>query len=141
MKSPHEFPKAYTQAVRHANVDDYAHLYGENVRAFDHWDQWQMNGQKAFRDMAKEWFSSVGNEQIVVTFSDVEVTESSDLALLTCFVRFAGHDATGKQLRFLDERMTVGLRRQNSGEWIVIHQHTSAPTDPQTMKTKMVREP
>ena len=140
MRSPKDFPKFYAETVRNAQVDAFTDLYEDNVRIFDMWDQWSLQGKAACEVMAKEWFSSLGDEHVVVTFSDVEVLENEDLALVTGFVRFAGHAADGKRLRFLDERMTVHLRRQNSGDWKVTHQHSSSPVDSNGMKIKMVRE-
>lgn len=139
LKSPQDFPQVYSDAVRNKNVEAFAHLYSEDARIFDMWDEWSMSGREACRNMAKEWFSSLGSEHVVVTFSDVEYTASSDLASMICFVRFAAHDEKDTLLRFLDERMTVIFRKTKSDPWEVIHQHTSAPVESQKMSVKMHR--
>ena len=137
MKTPQEFTQAYSVAVRNKKIDDFVGLYDESILIFDLWDDWRMKGLQACRDMAEEWFASLKDEYVQTTFSDVKVVENSDLAFITCFVRFAGHSSEGKELRFLDERMTVTLRRDPSGAWKVIHQHTSSPVDSQKMTAKL----
>ena len=139
MNSPQDFTKAYTDAVRNKKVKDFVDLYDANVLVFDLWDDWQMKGVQDCKDMAEEWFSSLREEYVQTTFSDVQIVESADLAFLTCLVRFAGHSAEGKELRFLDERMSVTLRRISSGQWKVIHQHTSAPIDSRKLVVKLKR--
>lgn len=139
MQSPKDFPAAYAQAVRNAKVEDFANLYEDGVRIFDLWDQWDMRGGDSNKAMATEWFSSLGDEHVMVTFSDVDIIENSDLAILTCFIRFAGHAADGKRLRFLDERLTVNLRKQKSGDWKVVHQHSSSPINSNGMKVLLER--
>ncbi|WP_168196493.1 nuclear transport factor 2 family protein [Bdellovibrio sp. NC01] len=134
MNSAKDFPEKYARAVRNSNVEEFASLYDDDVRIFDMWDEWSMRGRDSVIVMAKEWFGSLGDEHVVVTFSDIEITENAELAILTCFVRFAGHAADGTRLRFLDERMTVNFRKNNSGEWKVIHQHTSVPIESNGMK-------
>jgi len=139
MKSPNEFTSAYAKAVREASVEAYVNLYDNDVRIFDLWDDWSAQGIESCRTMAKEWFLSLGTEHVVVTFSEIEVSTDSQFASITGFVRFAGHAADGKQLRFLDERISVVLKKQTSGEWKVTHQHTSAPIGSADMKIKMVK--
>ncbi|RYZ92788.1 MAG: DUF4440 domain-containing protein [Proteobacteria bacterium] len=137
MKSPREFTRVYAEAVRAADVEGYTQLYDSRVRIFDRWNDWQAKGQNSCREQATEWFGSLGSERVLVTFSDVEITEAKDLAILTAIVRYESHDSDNHVLRFLDERITVGFERTDGGEWKVIHQHTSAPTDGSTMTSKM----
>jgi ketosteroid isomerase-like protein len=139
MQSPKEFPDLYTKAVRNSNVDEFVKLFEEDVRIFDMWDEWSANGANSCRQMATEWFSSLGKEHVQVSFFDIEISESPTIAFLTGFVRFSGHAEDGKQLRFLDERMTIILRRQKSGEWKVAHQHMSGPVNSPDMKVKLRR--
>lgn len=40
--------------------------YAENVRVFDMWERWAYDGSSAWRDMAQEWFGSLGDEQVAV---------------------------------------------------------------------------
>ena len=139
MRTPQEFLNAYAKTIRNLDVEGYVALYDESVRIFDLWDDWSATGLGICRKTAEEWFASLGQEHVVVTFSEIEIHESADLALINGFVRFAAHSADGKQLRFLDERMSVVLKKNSSGQWLVIHQHTSQPVDSQGMKVKMIR--
>jgi ketosteroid isomerase-like protein len=88
--------------------------------------------------MAKGWFASLGTDRDVVRFDDVQFQENNDLAIVTAIVRFTAVSAEGKELRFLEERLTCIAQRKN-GIWKIIHQHTSTPTDFNSMKAILTR--
>jgi ketosteroid isomerase-like protein len=68
-----------------------------------------------------------------VSFSNTQTTASGDLAIATAFTTYRGLSAEGKELRSMQNRLTWGLRQQD-GVWKIIHEHTSAPIDPETAK-------
>lgn len=133
MLSPADFPSAYKAGVEAADEEAFLALYEDQVQVFDIWDEWSLSGIGDWRSMAKDWFGSLGQDRLNVSFTKIDWRESESIAYLTAFVRFAAHDSSGKELRSLSERITVVLRKHASGSWKVAHQHTSAPISSQNM--------
>jgi uncharacterized protein (TIGR02246 family) len=128
---------AYRASVRAKDVDGFAAIYDENVRIFDTW-QWTYAGLEAWRGMATGWFASVGDDQIVVEHSDVEIVVEDGIAVVSAYTRFSGLSPTGEELRAMDNRLTWVLRRTDAG-WKVFHEHTSAPGSFETGKLVLSR--
>ena len=128
---------AYRASVRAKDVDGFAAIYDENVRIFDTW-QWTYAGLEAWRGMATGWFASVGDDQIVVEHSDVEIVVEDGIAVVSAYTRFSGLSATGEELRAMENRLTWALRRTDAG-WKVFHEHTSAPGSFETGKLVLSR--
>jgi ketosteroid isomerase-like protein len=103
------------------------------------WEQWTYDGLDAWREMVKGWFSSLGTDKDVVRFDDIETLAAGEIPLVSAIVRFTAVSETGEELRYLEERLTWGLRK-TAGLWKIIHQHTSGPIDFKTMKVVLSRE-
>jgi len=129
----------YVAAVRAKDVDRFVALYASEVRVFDLWARWSYDGLAAWRAMAVEWFRSLGDEQVAVEFDDLRTVVGDDLAVAHAFVTFRGLAADGTALRAMDNRLTWVLRKTADGRWSVIHEHSSAPTDPETGKVDLQR--
>jgi ketosteroid isomerase-like protein len=130
----------YAAAVRAKDVAAYMALYDDDVRVFDLWADWSLHGIKAWRDLTVDWFASLGSEYVVVSAADTNASASGDLAIGHAFLTYSAFSAEGQRLRWLSNRITVGLRR--SGEaWKIIHQHTSSPIDHASLKAKLQRTP
>lgn len=71
----------YTEAVYRKDVGAFAALYDQDIHVFDMWGTWSLSGLNAWRDMASAWFSSLGNERVVVTFDSQESTVTGELAI------------------------------------------------------------
>jgi uncharacterized protein (TIGR02246 family) len=128
----------YKNAVFQRDLEAFCSIFDEEVRIFDMWQQWSYEGLPAWREMAKDWFASLGADRDVITFDKVSTHTDGELAVATAFVRFTAVSAEGKELRYLEERLTWIVRRKE-GNWKIIHQHTSAPIDPKTMKVILQR--
>lgn len=126
LTDPRQWPEAYAAAVYAKDVEAFTALYAPDAHAFDAWGAAPLNGQAAFRDMAAEWFGSLGDERVVVTCRELHSAESADLATLHAFIEFQAVNTDGQPLRAVQERVTWVLARL-SGGWVVTHQHTSAP--------------
>ena len=129
---------AYGKAVFEKDLEAFLSLFDEDVRIFDMWGRWSYDGLAAWRDMVMEWFSSLGVLRDRLSFEAVEYLSSGDLATVTAIARFAAVSPEGDELRFLHNRITLVLRRQ-SGGWKIVHQHTSAPVDGETLKAMLQR--
>jgi uncharacterized protein (TIGR02246 family) len=130
--------ETYKSAVYQKDIDAFTSIFDENVHVFDMWVQWTCNGLTAWREMAKGWFESLGADRDVITFDNVQIEESGDLATVTAFVKFAAVSQKGEELRFLQNRLTW-IARKKDGIWKIIHQHTSSPIDFSTMKVILQR--
>ncbi len=59
-----------------------------------------------------------------------------DVAFGRAFVRFSAEAADGTELRSLNNRLTLVLKRQAEG-WKIVHEHTSAPIDDASCKAML----
>ena len=122
--------ESYKAAVLAKDVEAFVSLYAPDVRVFDLWGQWSYEGRAAQRKLAADWFGSLGTESVAVSFDELRITVSGDLAIANAFTTYRGISAEGKELRSMQNRLTWGLKQQG-GEWKIIHEHTSAPIDSQ----------
>ena len=128
----------YSAAAHDKDVDAFVSLYADDVHVFDMWNSWELRGIAGWRAMAAGWFSSLGNERVVVTASDVASSVTGEMALGHATLTFTAISAEGKELRSLDNRITLALRR-TAGAWRIFHEHTSGPIDHKTMKGTIKR--
>lgn len=131
---------AYAAAARAKDVDAFVALYADDVHLFDLWGAWSLRGIEVWRNAVTDWFSSLGDEQLVVTADQVESTFDGDLAAGHAILTYAAFGADGQALRSLDNRITMTLRR-HGGVWKIVHEHTSAPIDHASLKATLKRAP
>jgi uncharacterized protein (TIGR02246 family) len=115
----------YAVAVRAKDLDAFASLYADDVVVFDMWGTWAYHGLEAWRAVAADWFGSLGDEAVAVTFQDVETRGS----VAHMRVRYAGLSPEGEELRSLTNRMTWVVEGDK-----VVHEHSSSPGDFETGK-------
>ena len=125
--------EVYRTTVFAKDVDAFTALYDENIHVFDMWGKWSYDGIQAWRGMVTEWFGSLGNEKVGVDFSDIQMEAAGNMAIAHAIVTYRGLSAEGKELRSMQNRLTWGLKNIN-GAWKIIHEHSSAPIDPETLK-------
>jgi len=128
----------YKAAAYSKDVDAFVALYADDVHVFDMWNQWELRGIDAWRGMAQGWFGSLGTERVVIDFSDVVATVGADIALGHATVTYTAVSAEGKDLRSLDNRMTLALRRAGA-TWKIFHEHTSGPIEHKSLKGMIKR--
>ena len=129
----HEALSRYSAAAYEKDVDAFVSLYADDLHVFDMWNSWELRGIAAWRAMAAGWFSSLGDERVVVKASEVVANVNADLALGHATLTYTAISANGQELRSLDNRITLALRRAGN-DWKIFHEHTSGPIDHQTMK-------
>jgi uncharacterized protein (TIGR02246 family) len=123
----------YRAAVLAKDTEAFVALYHEDIHVFDMWGATSLRGIAAWRAMATDWFGSLGSETVVVEATQVESTQAADLAFGHALLTFTARASDGTVLRSLSNRVTMGLRRED-GIWRVLHQHTSAPIEPGSLK-------
>lgn len=128
----------YSAAVYDQDVSAFVALYADELHVFDMWNDWEKRGLAAWREMAVGWFASLGDERVVVKAHDVTSEVMGGLALGHATLTFTAVSATGRELRSLDNRCTVALRREG-GSWKIFHQHTSGPIAHETLKGTIKR--
>jgi uncharacterized protein (TIGR02246 family) len=128
----------YKQAVFQKDLEAFVSIFDEKVRVFDMWQRWTYDGLPAWREMAAGWFTSLGTDRDVVTFEDIQIEETGDLAFANALVRFTAVSEEGKELRYLENRLTW-VARKRDGIWKIIHEHTSGPIDFESMKVILRR--
>jgi ketosteroid isomerase-like protein len=130
---------AYKAAVYRKDIDTFAALYDDDVKVFDVWGRWECRGIESWRAMAVDWFASLGSETVVVGIEGVQGYACGEIVAGHAFLNFTAVSAEGTELRSLDNRITLVLRR--TGEcWKIIHEHTSAPVNSSNMKVILQRE-
>jgi uncharacterized protein (TIGR02246 family) len=128
----------YQTAVAEKDISAYLSIYDEHVRAFDMWQQWTYQGIDAWRQMAEDWFTSLGSNKDIVTFENVQAHDNDGLAVITAIVKFTAVSETGEALRYLQNRLTW-VAHKKDGNWKIIHQHTSSPINGKTMEVILQR--
>ena len=129
----HEALARYSAAAYEKDVDAFVSLYSDELHVFDMWNSWELRGIDAWRAMAAGWFSSLGEERVVVKATDVVATVNGELAMGHATLTYTAISADGQELRSLDNRITLAMRRVGNA-WKIFHEHTSAPIDHKTMK-------
>ncbi len=128
----------YVRAVREKDVGAFLSLYHPTARIFDAWEVWSYEGEQARRPVVEQWFSSLGEERVAVTFDRLQATVTGELATLTARVVYAAISASGAELRSMQNRLTWVLKL-DAGAWQIIHEHTSVPIGPD-LKGRLARE-
>jgi len=127
----------YKQSVYQKDTESFLALFDDNVRVFDMW-AWTYDGLAAWRQMVTGWFAGLGADRDVVTFDDIRIQQSGDMAVASAITRFTAVSEKGEELRFLQNRLTWVVRKKN-GVWKIIHEHSSGPVDGSTMKVQLQR--
>jgi uncharacterized protein (TIGR02246 family) len=128
----------YKAAVRAKDVDAFLAIYDDDVHVFDMWGAWSLRGIEAWRKMAMDWFSSIGTGQVVVSADEAQTSRIGELAVGHAILTYTAISAEGKELKSLNNRITMALRRTGES-WKIFHEHTSAPVDHRSMKAMLQR--
>ncbi len=140
----HDVLARYRDAVYDQDVDAFIALYSPKVRIFEMWKAWELLGHDGARALSTIWFASIPpGEKVAASFYDVHILEYDDAAFVNAYVRFSGctPDANGHftPVRHQDNRITWVLERVD-GQWLIVHEHTSAPIDDESGKAMLHRE-
>lgn len=133
MNDPEQFFELYKMAAHDRDKNLMSGLYHLDAELFDMWDAYRLHGLTSITSMINNWFDSLGNEQLEVDFSSIELRRSDETAFAYAFVHFRAIDAAGTVLRQMKNRMTVCFVK-NGNLWSVLHQHTSIPISSQDIK-------
>ena len=127
------FLQAYAAAAWDRDTERFLRLYADDVVVFDAWDKDEYRGLGQWTPVVEQWFSSLGDERVEVSFNDVRGVDGGDAAFASARVTYAGISPEGKRLRSVTNRFTVALKL-SQGRWEAAHEHSSLPVDAETGK-------
>ncbi|WP_418315601.1 YybH family protein [Piscinibacter sakaiensis] len=128
----------YKSAVHAKDITRFMQLYDPKVRIFDTWGIWSYEGADAWQLAVEAWFTSLGTDTCKVSFDDVQSSGTSDLAVVSAIVTYAGVSAQGEPRGSMQNRISWALK--TSGHVLrIIHEHTSAPVGFEDMKAILQR--
>ena len=128
--------EGYANAVYTKDVESFISIYDTNVCVYDTWKEWTSIGTGKLRDMAAEWFDSLGNEKVKVEFLEVNVLESADQTVWIGEVKFFGLNEDDQVLRSISNRWTWVIKN-NNGIFKIVHEHSSLPINMETFTAIM----
>jgi ketosteroid isomerase-like protein len=134
----HRVIGSYEAAVFARDVEAFMRLYHPTVRVFDAWGVWLYEDATSWRRAVEGWFTSLGNEKVRVSFSEVQTTAEQALATVSAIVTYAAESARGEPLRSMQNRITWVLR-ETGHVFRIAHEHTSAPIGFEDSKAILAR--
>lgn len=128
----------WVRASRVKDLDAIMANYAPDVLAFDAVGKLQFKGVDAYR---KHWDACLSYcpGEMVFEIHDLKITARDDLAFGHYLGRCGGTGPDGKEHASWF-RVTVCLRKMN-GKWLVVHEHFSAPFDPESGNTLLDLQP
>jgi ketosteroid isomerase-like protein len=112
-------------AIRNKNLDRVMAHYAPDVSVYGLLPPLDLHGSDAYRKNMEKWFESMAS-RICYELLDVQVSASDTHAFCHCLVHVQGARTGGGRSDFW-VRITRGWRKVE-GEWLVQHEHISAPT-------------
>lgn len=121
----------WAHAVRAKDIDRIFAHYAPDIVAFDAIAQLQFKGAEAYR---KHWETcmTMCPGPMVFELHELQVSAADELAFVHGLNRCGGTGPDGKEMTGW-MRMTACFRKQH-GKWQIVHEHFSAPFDPQSDK-------
>jgi uncharacterized protein (TIGR02246 family) len=133
-----ELIACWVKAVRAKDLDGIMSCYAPDIRAFDGIGNLQFKDAGAYR---RHWEACLAMCPGPMTFEahDLNITAGDEMAFCHYLARCGGTDAKGEEKAGWF-RATVCCRKIN-GRWRVVHEHFSAPFDPQSGKALLDLKP
>jgi uncharacterized protein (TIGR02246 family) len=125
-------------SIRAKDIDGVMASYASDFLSFDVINPLQYSGSDDVRKRLEQWFASFEGP-IDLEIRDLKISAASDVAFSHCLNHVI---ATTKDGATLDMwwRETACYRKI-AGRWIITHQHSSVPFDPQTGKASIDLKP
>lgn len=118
----------WLDAVRKPAVDAIVACYTEDIVAYDAILALQFKGKEAYR---KHWQACMencpgGDKTLVFKLRDLQIHAADDVAFVHGLIQCGFQEAEKIDASWM--RMSAGLRREG-GQWLIAHEHFSAPFD------------
>jgi uncharacterized protein (TIGR02246 family) len=135
-----ELMDGYVDAILASDAERIASHYAPDIRAFDAIAQLQFKGVEAYRKHWEACLAMCASEGLTFELHQPAVEVSGDVAFGHWLCRCGpGPDESGKD-RSGWQRGTIGFRK-TQGKWVIVHEHWSAPFDPETSKALFDLQP
>jgi uncharacterized protein (TIGR02246 family) len=115
----------WSKAVQEEDRARIREAHDVDILMFDVPPPFSSRGIDAYMTTWETFFESA-EKPVMFHFTDVEITAGSDVAFATAVGHCVTTDKTG-QREPLDFRLTMGLRTNDDGRWIITHEHHSLP--------------
>lgn len=116
----------YKMSVYTKDYERLTNIYDHSVQVFDMWGNGYFKNRNEWGSVIKNWLTSLGNERVIVEFSEVTIQQEINMAFVCAFVFYKAVAENDNELRKMKNRLTWGLVKKD-GAWRVLHQHTSVP--------------
>jgi len=115
------------EAIRTMDLDRMKSIYAPDIVSFDIQPPLQHVGAEA---KIKQWInvSTIFQRPLGYEVRDLTITVGDDVAFGHCFGRLSGTLKNGNSTSGSWVRWTVGLRKID-GNWLIVHDQISVPTD------------
>ena len=113
------------------NVENIMSFYVPDILSYDLMAPIQFEGEEMWRENWVHFFDAFKGG-IRLTFKDLTVFQSGDLATIRGLTRLRGTTVNGEDIDMWTRETNV-LRKIN-GEWLIVHDHISVPMDFETGK-------
>ena len=124
----------WVKATRAMDIDEIMAFLTPDVRSFDCHSRFQLNDAAAYREHMEACFPCMQGPMIF-EIHDLDVTAQDQVAFCHASVRCGGTSTDGQEhVGWL--RVTLCLRKME-GQWMIAHDHFSAPFDPETGKAML----
>jgi uncharacterized protein len=133
----HTLLDSYFDAVRASDLERIAAHYAPDVVAYDAIAKLEFRGVDAYRSHWKACLAMCQN--MVFEPHQPVIAAAGDVAFAHCLMRCGGTDADGnEQTGWM--RASFALRSRG-GLWLIVHEHYSAPFDPESWKALLDLKP
>lgn len=128
----------WTLAVCAGDLDTRVADYAADVRVFDVVNPLQQSGVSAVRERLESWLASFEGS-IGYSTHDLDVVASGGVGYAVCLNHIRGTLRSGDEIDMWVR--TTACLRVSDGRWLVVHEHTSAPFDPETGRASVDLQP
>lgn len=121
--------EAWAEAIRFRDVERIFSYYSPDIVAFDAIAQLQFKGGDAYREHW-ETCMTMCTGAMIFELHELQIAADAELAFAHALNRCGGTGPDGKECCGW-MRMSSCLRKRD-GRWLIVHEHFSAPFDPQS---------
>lgn len=130
--------EARSTAIQAGDIDAMAADLAEDVVSYDVTDPLRSEGKGPSRKRATEWLAAYDGK-VSWENRDVQITADGNLAFSHGLSHVMGNLKTGAKIDMWF-RATLGFRRTGD-HWLITHEHSSSPFDPESGKASLGLKP
>lgn len=139
-KQVRDFVEQFAAVIREGRLERIMSFYSGELVAFDMMPPIQFNSAAEYRQIAwKECFTDYFHFPVQYEYRDQEFEVVDDLAIMHALVHMSGRSKKGEDIEAW-LRTTLVIKRIDD-EWLITHEHNSAPADPETGQVLMNLQP